>query len=132
MKIIIKIVKYVLAIVVIIPILFLGMFVFTDINQERGLKKLCANAKIDISIQEYLIDAENTKFKVLTGGPNGKNEDEWYDREYLRYGVRLRENKNIVDDYSIVFAKPGIGFYACIVIHRNGMITTAWFENHAN
>ena len=103
-----------------------------NIYQERGLRKLCTNAEQGMALNKFLTEANNTSFKVRTGGSKGKNEDEWFDREYLRYGVRLSKGKNISDGYTVVFAKPGIGFYACIVIHKNNMITAAWFEDHAD
>ncbi len=103
-----------------------------NISQERGLRKLCANAEQGMALNKFMTEANNTSFKVRTGGLKGKNENEWFDREYLRYGVSLRQHKNISDDYTVIFAKPGIGFYACIVIHKNNMITTTWFEDHAD
>lgn len=35
-------------------------------------------------------------------------------------------------DYSVVFAKPGVGYYACIVIHKDGLVQSAWFEDHSS
>jgi len=103
-----------------------------NIYQESGLKTLCANAEQGMALNKFLTEADKTSFKVRTGGPKGKNKNEWFDREYLRYEARLSKHKNISDDYTIVFAKPGIGFYACIVTHKNYLITSAWFEDNAD
>lgn len=48
------------------------------------------------------------------------------------YQTILSKTKNISDDYTVVFVKPGIGYYACIVIHKNDLITDAWFEDRSD
>lgn len=131
MKILFKVIKYTLVIILIIPILFLGQCIFINIYQERAIKTLCEDVKEGMALDMFLTAAKNTNFKIRTGGIKGKSEGEWFDREYLRYGNSLRKYKNIIDDYTVVFAKPGIGFYACIVIHKNNIVTAAWFEDHA-
>jgi hypothetical protein len=119
-------------IVAAIPLLLIGRCMYDEVSQPSGLDSLCGTAKAGGTIKTFLDDAAKTTYKVRTGGPSGKDENEWFDREYLRLGEWLRKTKNISDDYSVVFAKPGMGYYACIVVHKNGSVITAWFENRSS
>ena len=114
-----------------IPALFVGNCVFNEVSQPRGLRALCETATGGRAVRAFMEDAAATSYHRRAGGPAGKNEDEWFDRQYLRIGKSLAESKNIRGDYSVVFAKPGIGYYACIVVHDGGVIDSAWFEDHS-
>ena len=115
-----------------IPMLVAAQCMFIEISEKNGLENLCATGNEGGSIESFLSDAANTKFNVRTGGPEGKGEDEWFDREYLRIGDQLRQVANVDGDYSVVFAKPGIGYYACIVIHNEDLIISATFEDRSS
>ncbi len=115
-----------------IPILVIGQCVYDEVSQQRGLESLCGRAARGSAIKTLLDDAAATTYKVRTGGPAGKSDMEWFDREYLRLGSYLRETKKMAEDYTIVFAKPGVGYYACIVVHKNGVVQNAWFEDRSN
>jgi hypothetical protein len=69
------------------------------------------------------------RLKVRSGGPAGKNDSEWFDREYLRIGARL---KLPGDGYSVVFAKPGVGYSACIITHKDGVVISGSIEDRSN
>jgi len=86
-----------------------AIWVYDENRQARELESLCATAKVGAKLDSLLDDAAKTKFRVRTGGAAGKNEDEWFDREYLRIG-RWLNNKDITDDYTVVIAKPGLGY----------------------
>ena len=47
----------------------------------------------------------------------------------LRIGTRLGLPG---DGYSVVFAKPGVGYSACILKHKDGVITSGTFEDRSN
>lgn len=112
--------------------LLVGLFAYRNASQRSGLASLCATARAGEPITTLLNSAAKTKFKLRTGGPIRKDENDWFDREYLRIGEWLKETKNISDDYTIVFAKPGIGYYACVVLHPDALVTRAWFENRSD
>ena len=66
---------------------------------------------------------------MRTGGSARKDDVGWFDREYLRIGEYLRNTKRISDDYAVAFAKPGVGYYACIIVHRDNLVKDAWYED---
>jgi len=80
MKILFKVIKFSL---VIIPVLLIGQCIFMDVYQERGLNSLCDNAKQGMALEKFITQVANNNFKVRTDGPNGKDENEWFDRQYL-------------------------------------------------
>ena len=103
-----------------------------EISEKNGLENLCATVNEGGSIESCLSHVADTKFKVRTGGPNGKDQDEWFDREYLRIRDQLKQIANVDGDYTVVFAKPGIGYYAFIVIHDEDLISSATFEDRSS
>ncbi len=103
-----------------------------EISEKNGLENLCATVNEGGSIESCLSHVADTEFKVRTGGPNGKDQDEWFDREYLRIRDQLKQIANVDGDYAVVFAKPGIGYYACIVIHDEDLISSATFEDRSS
>ena len=115
-----------------VPALFVGNCFYHEINQPRELASLCKSATPGRRITEFMAEAARPPFKPRTGGPVGKNPDEWFDRQYLRTGKYLVETKKMPGDYSVVFAKPGMGYYACILVHKDGVVQSAWFEDHSS
>jgi hypothetical protein len=102
-----------------------------EISQQSRLESLCATAEAGGKIQTFLDEAADRKFSLRSAGATARNEDEWFDREYLRIGKWLNDKGNS-GEYTVVFAKPGIGYYACIVIHQDALITDAWFEDRSS
>ena len=132
MKKILKIIGYTVVAVPLLVLLLIGAWVYDDISQSNKLQSICDTARIDIEVETILRNATKDYFTVRTGGLKGKDDKEWFDREYLRLGIYLEKAKNITDDYSIVFAKPGLGYYACIVVHKDGLVKSAWFEDRSS
>lgn len=119
--------RTVLAIVVGIPVLLLGSCVYRMGSQISGLRELCRQATPGAPLSQVAESAaRESAFRLRTGGAKGKNESEWFDREYLRIG-KDREARKVMGDYTVVFAKPGIGYYACEVTHRDGRVETATY-----
>ena len=125
-----KILKGVGYTIVAIPILVIGQCVYNEVSQQNGLESLCGTATAGVAIKSFVNDAAKTHYKLRAGGPTGKDDNEWFDREYLRLGEYVK--KDIVEDYTVVFVKPGMGYYACIVIHKDGLVRRAWFEDRSS
>ena len=116
-----------------VPVFLLGQCIYSEIAQPRELAGLCGETSRDTSVQLALDKAATNKaLRARTGGPAGKNDNEWFDREYLRLGERLRKTKNLSDDYTVIFAKPGIGYYACVIVHKGDLVKDAWFEDRSS
>ena len=125
--------KAILVVIAAVPLLFIGQCMYASVAQPAELQKLCATAKGGTSVRQALAKfAGNESFKVRTGGPAGKKDGEWFDREYLRIGDYLRKSKNIPDDYTVIFAKPGVGYYACIIVHQADVVKDAWFDDRSS
>lgn len=122
--------KALVFIVVAVPMAFLGNCAYQEYSQHSAARDACSEAKPGAKLAAVLERAAGyPRLKVRTGGPGGKDESEWFDREYLRIGVRL---KLPPDGYSVVFAKPGIGYSACILTHKDGVITSGTFEDRTS
>jgi hypothetical protein len=115
-----------------IPLLVIGQCMYNEVSQRSGLESLCGRATAGSAIKTFVDDAAKTTYKLRTGGATAKNDTEWFDRQYLRLGEYLKQTKKISDDYTVVFAKPGVGYYACIVVHKEGLVQSAWFEDRSN
>ena len=116
-----------------VPVLVLGQCMYNEIAQQRELAALCAATSRGASVKQALTTAATNKaLRARTGGAAGKNKNEWFDREYLRLGERLRTAKNLSDDYTVIFAKPGMGYYACIIVHSGDLVKDAWFEDRSS
>jgi len=116
-------------------ILFIGIVVYAvkeNVRQSSELEELCATAHDGGSVGLFLEAAASPDFKVRQGGVDGKDEAEWFDREYLRIGNFMKNTMEVPLDYAVVFAKPGLGYYACIVTHDDDLIVTANFEDRSS
>jgi hypothetical protein len=116
-----------------IPFLFLAECMYRQIAEPSQLASVCAAIAPDTSVRQVLAKvATNTSLRARTGGPAGKDDIEWFDREYLRYADYLRAKMEPADEYTVVFAKPGLGYYACVIIHRGDAAKAAWFEDNSS
>ena len=116
-------------------VLIVGLLVYwvkEDVRQSNELEELCATANDGGSVGLFLETAASPDFKVRKGGVDGKDEAEWFDREYLRIGNYMQNTIEVPLDYAVVFAKPGLGYYACIVTHDDDLIVTANFEDRSS
>lgn len=124
--------KVIVLVAAAVPLLFLGQCMYREVSMRNALEDLCKGATQGTQLTAFLHSASEKSIKVRTGGPSGKNADEWFDRQYLRLGEYLKQVKKLPDDYTVAFAKPGVGYYACIVTHEGGTVKAAWFEDHSN
>ena len=118
--------------VVAIPILVIGQCMYKEASQRSGLESLCGTATAGSAIKTFVDDAARSTYVLRAGGETGKDSTEWFDREYLRIAEYLKKTKNISEDKTVVFAKPGMGYYACTVVHKDGLVQSAWFEDKPN
>ena len=122
--------KAIAVVAIVLPVVFVGNCAYQEYSQHAAARELCSEAKPGSRLAAVLERAAAyPRLKVRTGGPGGKSESEWFDREYLRIGARLGLP---ADGYSVVFAKPGVGYSACILKHREGLILSGTFEDRAN
>jgi hypothetical protein len=122
--------KAIALIVVAVPVAFLGNCAYQEYSQHAAARDVCGEAKPGTRLATVLERASAyPRLKVRSGGPAGKNDSEWFDREYLRIGARL---KLPGDGYSVVFAKPGVGYSACILHHKDGVIISGSIEERSN
>jgi hypothetical protein len=118
--------------VIAVPVLLFAQCMYREIAEPSELAALCAAAAPGTSARQIVEKvADNRSLRVRTGGAARKDDNEWFDREYLRVGEHLRKTKSLTDDYTVVFAKPGVGYYACIVVHRDDLVKHAWFEDRS-
>lgn len=117
-----------------LPILLLAQCMYRQVAEPNALATSCAAAAPQGTSLHQVLQAAgtNSSLRIRTGGPAGKNEHEWFDRQYLRVGEYLRKTLNRPDDYTVVFAKPGLGYYACILLHDGDTVKDAWFEDHGD
>jgi hypothetical protein len=122
--------KAIVLVVVAVPVAFLGNCAYQEYSQHAAAREVCGEAKPGAKLSAVLERAAAwPRLKVRTGGPAGKDDSEWFDREYLRIGKRLALP---ADGYSVVFAKPGVGYSACILKHKDGMIISGTHEDRSN
>ena len=112
--------------------LILGQCAYLRISEPRQLRALCQSAHPGSAVGDLLDAARGTRFKVRTGGAAGKRDTDWFDRQTLALADAVRKRSPGAADYSVVFAKPGIGYYACVVTHAGGRVQDAWFEDHGD
>jgi len=127
-----KVSKVIAYTVAAIPVFALGHCMYNEASQRSALQSLCGTAKAGSALRSFLDEAAKTTYKLRTGGAAGKVDSEWFDREYLRLGTYVKQTKNMSGDYTVAFAKPGIGYYACIVVHKDGVVQSAWFEDRSS
>ena len=114
------------------PVLLLGYCVVTEHLTVEGLKEICDAAEPGGNVKYILRLASEEGYRMRTGGLEGLDEDEWFDREYARISRRKPTSDEIPLQISVVFAKPGLGYYACILLHEGDAILTSEFEDNSS
>lgn len=128
-----RILRAVIHVVFWTPILLLGSCVYREVSQRNGLASLCEQTQDGSSIDVVLETARKTPFTVRTVEPVAKDDREWFDREYARIGKGLEaSNDESAGHHTVIFAKPGIGFYACVIVHRDDIVSAASFLDNSS
>lgn len=114
------------------PFVFLADCVYRDISHSRGVQQLCASVGPASRLPEILAKAKEQRFEVRAGGLGGLDESEWFDREYARIVAWHHENNETPGDVAVVFSKPGMGYYACVIEHKHEAVVDAEFVDRSS
>ncbi len=129
---VLKALKFAGFIFVIAPILFLVQCVYIETSQRNNLNNLCENSNVGKAISSILDEARNEKFEIRGESHKSKKEGDWFNRQYEGFLEAFRENNNVEDSLTIIFAKPGIGYYACEIEHFDGLVKKARFLDRSS
>ena len=124
--------KYLGFILVLAPILLVGQCVYIESSQSSNLKSLCESSGPGKKLSGTLQEAKKARFEVRGDFTESTNENDWFDREYHRILKWVKKNNGVSGAYTVVFAKPGMGYYACIIRHENGLITENQFADRSS
>lgn len=114
------------------PFVFLAECVYRDISQSRGVQRLCASIGPGAALAEILEEARRERFDLRAGGLDGLDESDWFDREYTRIVTWHRQSKERAGDVAVVFSKPGMGYYACVIEHERDAVVEAEFVDRSS
>ena len=129
---VLKTLKITSSILVITLILFLAQCVYVEISQREKLFSLCENSGVGKKISSILKEATSTAFQIRSETMHSDTEGDWFNREYNRILEQANKDKNSSKAYVVIFAKPGIGYYACIIEHAAGLVTKSRFEDRSS
>ena len=119
--------RWMLLMLIVIPILVLATCVGREVLVSGELESLCG----DLDPGRPLAGVTTTGFEARSDRVPEAEED-WFDREYRRIQVQEPDGVPGVDRLLVLFAKPGIGYYACIVRHRDGKVTSARYIDRSS
>jgi hypothetical protein len=84
--------------------------------------------KLSIALNEAI----KAKFEVRSNITDIKDKIDWFDREYNRIFKQFKKKSSGSTELTIIFAKPGMGYYACIIEHENKLITESQYEDRSS
>ena len=114
------------------PFVFLAECVYSEISQSRAVQQLCVSIDPGSELPEILEKARQHNFDLRAGGLNGLDESDWFDREYARIVAWHQQRKEMPGDVAVVFSKPGMGYYACVIEHRHDAVVDAEFVDRSS
>lgn len=115
---------------VLIPILFLGRCVFVETDQRHNLQSLCDKGHLNKQLSMVLVEAKTAGFKVR-GQITNREKMDGFDRAYNRIHRQFVDEAN-QSALTVVFAKPGMGYYACLIAHDDDLIIEAVYEDRSS
>ena len=119
-------------IIALMPVLFLAQCIFVETSQRNNLSSLCERSDEGKKLSTVINEARQAKFKVRSENLLSEKERDWFNREYNRILKQLKKDKRKSAAHTVVFAKPGIGYYACIIEHENGLIKKSQYEDRSS
>lgn len=131
-KLIVKLLKIVGLIIVILSILFLAKCTYSEVSQRNNLLRLCENIKSGDEVTDIINKANKEGFEIRSETLKSMKARDWFNRQYDRFLETFRENENAKDYLTVIFAKPGIGYYACIIEHDDVLVKHARYLDRSS
>ena len=97
--------------------MFLAQCMHSEVSQRNNLLRLCENINFGSAVTAILDEARKENFEIRSETLKSKKERDWFNRQYDSFLDTFRKSNNADDSLTIIFAKPGIGYYACIIEH---------------
>ena len=126
-RVLFRLLRWMLLALIVIPVLVLATCVGREVQVSGELESLCG----DLDPGHSLAGVTTSGFEARYDRVPEAGED-WFDREYRRIQVQESDGVPGVDRLLVLFAKPGIGYYACIVRHRDGKVTSARYVDRSS
>jgi len=122
-----RLLNWVLLVLIMIPILALATCIGREVMVSRELESLCNGLDPGRPLATAMASGFEARFDRIPDA-----EEDWFDREYRRIHVQETQGVAGVDGLLVLFAKPGIGYYACIVRNRDGKVTSARYVDRSS
>jgi hypothetical protein len=122
-----RVLRWLIYAVVLVPVLALVTCVVQEGVVKHGLADACAG----LAPGTPLADVPASRYESRAGTALG-GDAWWFDREYRRILAMEGLDEPGADGLLVLFAKPGIGYYACIVRHRDGRVRSARFVDRSS
>jgi len=129
---VLRILKIAGAIFSIVLLLSVAQCVYTETSQRNSLTSLCEDSNVGKKVSGILDEARKAKFEIRSEIIKSDTERDWFNREYSRILKRIKKDRTFSESYTVVFAKPGIGYYACIIENADGVVTKSRFEDRSS
>ena len=127
LRVLFRLLRWMLLVLIVIPVLVLATCVGREVLVSGELEGLCG----DLDPGRPLADVTTSGFETRSTRVPEDGED-WFDREYRRIQTKESDGVAGLDDLMVLFAKPGLGYYACIVRHRDGRVTSARYVDRSS
>ena len=131
-KFVFKLLKLAGLVIVILSILFLARCMYFEVSQRDNLLSLCNEISTESMLQDILSKAKKEKFEIRSESLRSSKDRDWFNREYDRMLDALRKNDKAEKSLTIIFAKPGIGYYACTIEHEDSLVKGAKFLDRSS
>ena len=119
--------RWLLALLVGVPVLLLATCIGREVQVSRELELACNGLTPGYPV----VGAEVTGFESRSRAAPEATED-WFDREYRRIAAEPRHDTGSDAGLLVLFAKPGLGYYACIVEQRDGRVRSARYVDRSS
>ena len=127
-----KILKIAGSIFVVLSILFVAQCMYVETDQRDSLLELCGNLTAGNRLSSVLSAPQMEKFEIRSESLRSEKERDWFNRKYDEYSDGIKKNDDFTKALTIIFAKPGIGFYACIIVHDDDSVISAQYLDRSS
>jgi hypothetical protein len=93
---------------------------------------LCEKIKSGSPLPNIIDEAKMERFEIRSETHKSSKERDWFNRQYDRFLDAFKKMNNADKSLTIIFAKPGIGYYACVMEHRGDLIIEARFLDRSS